>query len=150
MNKIHNHHITKWDTLSDSCGNMCCVLFLTVTGKRRRQFVTLKICTHSEGPPPAMWCAHPPSATTTHLNTGVSCGVSQSVISRGGASTDWVWGLCGTLWYFLLFSLSLFTFLLHSWSHGLVFSHWLACEWSISFLGSLVCTFSGNSSAHDI
>lgn len=86
-----------------------CVLFMTVTGERRRQFVTLKICTHSEGPPPAKCCAHPPSATTTHLNTGVSCGVSQSVISRGGASTDWVWGLCGDSVIFSpLFSVSLY------------------------------------------
>lgn len=86
-----------------------CVLFMTVTGERRRQFVTLKICNHSEGPPPAKCCAHPPSATTTHLNTGVSCGVSQSVISRGGASTDWVWGLCGDSVIFSpLFSVSLY------------------------------------------
>lgn len=82
-----------------------CVLFMTVTGERRRQFVTLKICTHSEGPPPAKCCAHPPSATTTHLNTGVSCGVSQSVISRRGASTDWVWGLCDIFSSFLCLSL---------------------------------------------
>lgn len=81
-----------------------CVL-LTVTGERRRHFVTLKICNHSEGPPPAKCCAHPPSATTTHLNTGVSCGVSQSVVSRGGASTDWVRGLCGIFSSFLCLSL---------------------------------------------
>lgn len=86
-----------------------CVLFMTVTGERRRQFVTLKICTHSEGPPPAKCCAHPPSATTTHLNTGVSCGVSQSVISRRGASTDWVWGLCeDSVIFSPLFSVSLY------------------------------------------